>query len=740
MKSVQNRRTIWRSYMKCAASIAAIFLLAAPCKAQSTPARQQSELPWTKDLNRYPGLLDELGRLYAKLQQDVQFPAPRAESHLLPLLPASTMSYAAFPNYGDVLQQTLATFRQELQESTVLRDWWAHGELAAGGPKFEESLEKLSQFDQFLGEEIVVSGAMDGHEPKFLVVAGVKKPGLKQFLQQWISQLSIDRPAGDSQPEIRVLDVQELATAKDTGKSNKLLVLVRSDFVVAASDLATLRGFNARLDSANREFSSSVFGKRVAQEYQSGVTVLAAADLQKILNQAPPSVKQNVSLQQSGFADMKYLVWDHKIVGGESFSQSELSFNAPRHGTASWLAKPAPLSNLDFVSPKAILASTVVLTSPAQIFEDVKAMSTATNPNSFATIAAFEKMLNLSLKDDLLRYLTGELTVELDNLAPPNSTWTVILGVNDADHLQKTLSTLLTVANFQAQPMEDGGITYYKVRIPSGKTVLEIGYTFADGHLIVGSSQEVVSDAVHLHQSGESLGKAPKLLAALPPGRTLEASAMLYEDPTAMAALGMRQIAPGIAQTLAQFSRDTKPTVVCLYGEDSAIREASKSASFDAGTALIVAAVAIPNLLRSRMAANEASAVGSLRSVNTAQVTYAGTYPQRGYASDLAKLGLDPGNPKSATADHAGFLDKSLANESCAAGGWCTKSGYRFAVKSVCRLQECSEYVAVATPVDFNTGTRSFCSISDTVIRYRPGSPLTAPLSVAECKAWPPLK
>src|SRR5882724_5870261 len=48
---------------------------------------------------------------------------------------------------------------------------------------------------------------------------------------------------------------------------------------------------------------------------------------------------------------------------------------------------------------------------------------------------------------------------------------------------------------------------------------------------------------------------------------------------------------------------------------------------------LIIAAIAIPNLLRSRMAANEASAVGSLRTINTAEVTYSTTYPTQGFAS-----------------------------------------------------------------------------------------------------------
>jgi hypothetical protein len=63
------------------------------------------------------------------------------------------------------------------------------------------------------------------------------------------------------------------------------------------------------------------------------------------------------------------------------------------------------------------------------------------------------------------------------------------------------------------------------------------------------------------------------------------------------------------------------PAVICVYGEESAIREASTNVAFDASGVLIVAAVAIPNLLRARMAAHEASTVGNMRTVNTAQIT-----------------------------------------------------------------------------------------------------------------------
>lgn len=612
----------------------------------------------------------------------------------------------------------------------MLRDWWTHGELAAGGPKAEDSLEKFDQLQQFLGEEIVVSGAIEGKEPSLLVVAAVRKPGLKKFLQELLSQ-AVD---------IRVLDLQELATTKDGDPSQKLEVLVRPDFVVAASNLATLRAFNARLDRSSREFASTPFGQRVVKEYEGGVTVLAAADLQKILNQVPLDAKPNANFQRSGFADVKYVVWDHKDVAGQTSSQTELSFNGPRHGAASWLAKSGPLTNIDFVSPKAIAAGTSVFANPPQVFEDLKGLYSTSSSNPFPMVTSLEQVLNLSLKDDLLSYLAGEITVEVDSVTPPAPVWKAILKVNDPGRLQQTLSTLLAAGHLAAQRSDDAGVTYYTVPIPSGKTTLEIGYAFVDGHLIVGSSHEVVADAVRLHVSGGSLGKSQRFLASLPPGHSLEASALLYQDPAAVTSLSMRQIAPELAESLARFSRGASPAVVCLYGDQATIREASRGGAFDVGAVLVVAAIAIPNLLRSRVAANEASAVGSVRTVNTAEVTYAATYPQRGFASDLAKFGADPRGPGVESADHANLLDETLANASCTGDAWCTKSGYHFRVKAICKRQLCEDYLVVAKPVDSNTGTRTFCSTSDGIVRNKSLSPLVSPGSVSECKAWPPLQ
>jgi prepilin-type N-terminal cleavage/methylation domain-containing protein len=88
---------------------------------------------------------------------------------------------------------------------------------------------------------------------------------------------------------------------------------------------------------------------------------------------------------------------------------------------------------------------------------------------------------------------------------------------------------------------------------------------------------------------------------------------------------------------------------------------------------LIIAAIAIPNLLRSRIAANEASAVASLRTYNTAESTYQSNY--NNYTSNPSDLGPTTGaNPPTSTA--AGLLDNVLG---CTTGP-CLKSGYNFSL------------------------------------------------------------
>jgi type II secretory pathway pseudopilin PulG len=160
-------------------------------------------------------------------------------------------------------------------------------------------------------------------------------------------------------------------------------------------------------------------------------------------------------------------------------------------------------------------------------------------------------------------------------------------------------------------------------------------------------------------------------------------------------------------------------------------------------TILIIAAIAIPNLLRSRMAGNESAAASTVRAINTSQVTYSTTYPTQGYARDLATLGPGPGTCSGeGTAEHACLLDNILAGAQCTAGQWCNKGGYKYTVSAVCDSADpCSNYVITAVPIIFgSTGRKSFCATSDAVIRFRYSESRSTPLTADECAEWPPIE
>lgn len=119
---------------------------------------------------------------------------------------------------------------------------------------------------------------------------------------------------------------------------------------------------------------------------------------------------------------------------------------------------------------------------------------------------------------------------------------------------------------------------------------------------------------------------------------------------------------------------------------------------------LVIAAIAIPNMIRARISANEASAVSSIRAINTAQTTYAVTYPLSGFADNLAKLGAPASG--SVSSANSGLLDWVLG---CASQP-CTKSGYSFEIKDAIGTPV-SAYTVTGVPLIVGTsGQRGFCS------------------------------
>ena len=142
---------------------------------------------------------------------------------------------------------------------------------------------------------------------------------------------------------------------------------------------------------------------------------------------------------------------------------------------------------------------------------------------------------------------------------------------------------------------------------------------------------------------------------------------------------------------------------------------------------LAITAIAIPNLVQARVAANESSALASIRTIHSAMVTYKSSYPAIGFAANLSRLGgAAPCTPSSITAC---LIDNGLASG--------TRNGYTFTAVGA-GGPPAVEYWARALPITLqHSGLRSFCSFEDGVVLVQPSG--AAINSEAACQVLQPL-
>ena len=148
---------------------------------------------------------------------------------------------------------------------------------------------------------------------------------------------------------------------------------------------------------------------------------------------------------------------------------------------------------------------------------------------------------------------------------------------------------------------------------------------------------------------------------------------------------------------------------------------------------LIIAAIAIPNLLRSRIAANDSAAASTIRTINTSEVTYSTTYVAAGDAPNLGILGPGTLDCTAPTSANACLVDNVLG---CTAT-LCPKGGYNYFLVSTGTAAPFADYTASASPLGVGaTGSRNYCSNPDAVVRINATSPptkLTAGETLANC-------
>ncbi len=600
------------------------------------------EISWSRDAARYRERLAALQSLGHEIDLALVPESARTSTRLLDLVPAGTGVYVALPNLSQSLGSAWQIVQQRVAENPVLGEWWNERfEDPADQAEISQAITELERFGGELGAEIVLAidlthaaagagthpgnpGSPGNAENGPLLLAEVRDPvRFSPLLDEEIARLNAlpahavgaagqTEPAetGGSGPRVR--RITDPTAESESG--HELLVWTTGDLLLASPSAARLAAVQGELAAGYNAFVGTPFHARLAEAYSGGTEWLVGVDFAPLValgahaahasdtaDNSAGNPNALLGLERLGLADADVLILDSRSAGGETQNRAHLAFRQERRGVASWLAEPAPVGALDFVSPSAHLAVGGVLKEPAAMLDDLLALVEAQNSqnagqSALRHLADFEAEHGLSLREDLAATLGGDFAFAFDGPWLPIPSWKLVLEVNDAGRLQATLATLVDEWNRAAaaaapadrphlpllrlsQEAIDGRVVY-DLATASGTDLAH--FLFVDGYLVAGPSRALLVEAVAQRAAGVTLVASAQFLDLLPHDGQVNFSAVVYQNlGGAMGALGDflgRQSAVSAAERerLTALAAQAGPSLAVAYGESQGLTLATR--------------------------------------------------------------------------------------------------------------------------------------------------------------------
>jgi hypothetical protein len=445
------------------------------------PSTVREDVSWSRNREK---LIQQLDKLTTQIQQ-IQLPQVRYSSRLLDRLPATTALYASIPNLGGYLAEAQNIFNQSVAQNPELRRWWM-----TNAGEVEPIIAIVRGASEYLGEEIVIAGLADEASRMIgpVVLAETKKDGFAEFLKKNIPGAAIE---------------------------------TRPGFVVFGEHTVAVKTVAAALDSPNPGFKGTTLHGRVAETYRGGAGFLLAADLTRV-NDAPGSAE-----------GVGFFLAEQKEVRNQMEMRATIGFKGERPGVAGWLASPAPMGSLEYISPDATVVAAFVVKDPKAIIEQLipigeRLLGPGQAPENSA-----------ALKQDLLAALGGEFSVSFDGpIFPPS--WKLIVEVYDPARAHAALQNVVQAYNTEmakrgGQPLRTGqetvdGRTFHMIAGAVPNPLTEAHYTFANGYLIASSTRALITKALQIKTAGTSISRSAKFSELAPRDRYATYSAVVYEN------------------------------------------------------------------------------------------------------------------------------------------------------------------------------------------------------------------
>jgi hypothetical protein len=537
----------------------------------------QDEFAWSHDAERYVQLLRELASLQKDLNARVPNPALRYGTKLLDRMQDGTILYAAIPNVTDSLVEAKKVFEEHVAKSAALQAWWNENMSSPEQrQEMDETFERLKAYGSQLGDEIVISLAIDrtGHLRGPIVTSEVKDPAaLKKMIVN-------DLRKAENGREI----ARRASLSFDGGIMRLEPSHPDSEAAVSVRGPAwTGNPLRAKLQAAYADGASWVFAADLK-------TMLAMA-AEKSAEHLPRSNENLARWDEMGLMDAEYLVFERTEAADGATHRAEISFDQPRRGVAGWLAAPAPLGAADFVSPDAAFAAAAVLKRPEVLFGEVLSWIGPEGVDfESMTVEADTKAVG-SLRE-LAATLGGDIAIALDGPVLPVPSWKVAVEVYDPVRFQAALVQLLDRANERiaaeghdgrvvVEKQDAGNRTDWVLRFTGSETGLPMRYTFVDGYLVAAPSQVLLDRAIEQRTNGYTLMRSAAFQELLPRDGHVNVSAAVWEHlgptigPLAQKFSGV--IDSPQAREIQAMAEESRPHLITAYAEDSSIVVGSRS-------------------------------------------------------------------------------------------------------------------------------------------------------------------
>ncbi|HET9225815.1 MAG TPA: DUF3352 domain-containing protein, partial [Thermoanaerobaculia bacterium] len=467
---------------------------------------------------------------------------------------------------------------QKIDNNPTVRQWW-HETLGNSNnqQKFRDMIAKIGDLGRHLGEEIAIAIPADAEgndEDVPVILAEVTNETLfRAILEQEIAEIKAKHGGEDG--IILVDDPAGLSGIQRDG----MYAWVGNGLFVASPNGSEIARIAAGSASS---FPGTAFRSRIAQEYQEGAGWLFAADLAGFLSEEEPDPEA----EALGVRDFQHFIVNRQEVDGRADTRAALSFKQQRRGVASWLAAPAPMSALSFISPDANLASAFIVKQPVGVLDDL----IAANPEFAAELEKVKQEHGFDVREDLAAPLGGEVAFAVDGPLLPTPSWKLVAEVYDPARLQQTLEKMVQHVNDELRKegkagmtlteQEVGGRTFYSVQCQQPKVGFD--YTFEDGYLVATPSRALLERALQQRDSGVNLASHPKFRDLLGSDGQVNVSAFFYQNLQPVLESAGKLVPEEIKKNQNQIQNlilGQGPTLIYAYAESDRILFASTSTS-----------------------------------------------------------------------------------------------------------------------------------------------------------------